>query len=87
MKFHSKKKKNPHLNPKNLFYNLSLKTHACGTVHPWKGLLQEIASAKSKVCGESITMSYDNKIVAHHTLDRKHVTLVSTAYNAQVFFI
>ena len=87
MKFHSKKN-NPHLNPKNLFYNLlSLKTHACGTVHPWKGLPQEIASAKSKVCGESITMNYDNKIVANHTLDRKHVTLISTAYNAQGFFI
>ena len=87
MKFHSKKN-NPHLNPKNLFYNLlSLKTHACGTVHPWKGLPQEIASAKSKVCGESITMNYDNKIAAHHTLDRKHVTLISTAYNAQGFFI
>ena len=28
-------------------------------------------------------MNYDNKIVAHHTLDRKHVTLISTAYNAQ----
>ena len=28
-------------------------------------------------------MNYDNKIVAHRTLDRKHVTLISTAYNAQ----
>ena len=66
-----------------LFYNLSLKTHACGTVRPRKGLSQEIASAKFKVRGESITMNYDNKIVAHRTLDRKHVTLISTAYNAQ----
>ena len=67
-----------------LFYNLlSLKTHACGTVCPQKSLSQEIASAKFKVHGESITMNYDNKIVAHHTLDRKHVTLISTVYNAQ----
>ena len=67
-----------------LSYNLlSLKTHACGTVHPQKGLVQEIASAKFKVRGESITMNYDNKIVSHPTLDRKHVTLISTAYNAQ----
>ena len=65
-----------------LFYNLlPLKTHACGTVHPRKGLPQEIASAKFKVRGESITMNYD-KIVPHRTLDRKHVTLLSTAYNA-----
>ena len=68
-----------------LFYNLlSLETHACGTVHPQKGLPQEIASAKFKVHSESITMNYDdNKIAAHHTLDRKHVTLLSTACNAQ----
>ena len=66
-----------------LFYNLlSLKTHACGTARP-QNLLQEIASAKFKVRGESITMNYDNKIVAHCTLDRKHVTLLSTAYNTQ----
>ena len=66
-----------------LFYNLlSLKTHACGTARP-QNLLQTIASAKFKVRGESITMNYDNKIVAHCTLDRKHVTLLSTAYNTQ----
>ena len=65
---------------------MSLKTHACGTALPGKGLLQEIASAKFKVCDESITMNYDNKIVAHHTLDRIHVTLLSTAYNAQPVF-
>ena len=28
-------------------------------------------------------MNYDNKIVTHRTLDRKHVNLISTAYNAQ----
>ena len=28
-------------------------------------------------------MNYDDKIIAYHTLDRKHVTLLSTAYNAQ----
>ena len=68
-----------------LFYNLlSLKTHACGTVRPQKGLPQEIASAKFKVRSGSITMNYDdNKTVAHHTFDRKHVTLLSTACNAQ----
>ena len=67
-----------------LFYNLlSLKTHACGAVCPRKSLSQEIASAKFKVHGESITMNYDDKIVAHRTLDRKHVTLLSTAYNTQ----
>ena len=67
-----------------LFYNLlSLKTHTCGTVHPRKGLLQEIASAKFKVQGESITMNYDDEIVAHCTLDRKHVTLLSAVYNAK----
>ena len=67
-----------------LFYNLlSLKTHACGTVRPRKGLPQEIASAKFKVHGESITTNCDNKIVAHRALDRKHVTLLSIAYNAQ----
>ena len=67
-----------------LFHNLlSLKTHACGTVRPWKGLPQEIASAKFKVCSESVTMSYEDKIVAYCTLDRKHVTLLSIAYNAQ----
>ena len=68
----------------HLFYNLlSLKTHASGTVCPQKGLLQEIASAKFKVRSESITMNYDDKIVPHHILDRKQVTLLSTAYNAQ----
>ena len=67
-----------------LFYNLlSLKTHACGTACPQNSLLQEIAPAKFKVRGQSITMNYDNKIVAHCTLDRKHVTLLSTAYNTQ----
>ena len=60
-----------------LFYNLLLlKAH---TVCPRKGLPQEIVSAKFKVRGESITMNYDSKIVAHRTLDRKHVTLLSTA--------
>ena len=39
-------------------------------------LLLEIAPAKFKVCSESLTMNYDNKIIAHRTLDRKHVTLV-----------
>ena len=67
-----------------LFYNLlSLKTHTCGTVCPRKGLLQEIALTKFKVCGESITINHDNKFVTHHTHYRKHVTLISTAYNAQ----
>ena len=67
-----------------LFYNLlSRKTHACGPVHPRKGLPQEIASAKFKVQVGSITMNYDDKIVAHHTNDRKHITPLSTAYSAQ----
>ena len=67
-----------------LFYNLlSLKIHACGTVHPQKGLPQEIASAKFKVCGESILMNYDDKIVAHCTLNRRRIPVLSTAYNAQ----
>ena len=57
-----------------LFYNLLLlKIHACGTVHPQKGLPQEIASAKFKVCGESILMNYDDKIVAHCTLNRRRI--------------
>ena len=67
-----------------LFYNLlSLKIHACGTVHPQKGLPQEIASAKFKICGESILMNYDDKIVAHCTLNRRRIPVLSTAYNAQ----
>ena len=67
-----------------LFHNLfSLKTHACGAVCPRKDLPQETALEKFKVRGESITMNYDNKIVAHRTLDRKHVTLISTGYNPQ----
>lgn len=54
-----------------LFYNfLPLKTHACDTAPPRKGLLQETASAKLTVCSESITMNYHhNKIISHGTLD------------------
>ena len=67
-----------------LFYNfLSLKIHVCGTIYPWKGLPQEIASAKFKDCSESTTMNCDNKIVAPHTFDKKHVTFISTACNTQ----
>ena len=67
-----------------LFYNLlALKTHACSTVHPRKGLPQKITSSKFKVHGESITINYDNNIVVHRTLNRKHVTIISTTYNAQ----
>ena len=29
-------------------------------------------------------MNYNNKIIAHHILARKHVTLLSTPYNAQI---
>ena len=44
---------------------------------------QEIVSAKFKVCGVSITMNYDDKLLARCTLDRKYVIPLYTTYNAE----
>ena len=66
-----------------LFYNLlSKNTAVCGTIHiPRKGLPKDICTAKFKKWGEHCIMTYSDKLVAIKLLDRKHVTLFSTAFN------
>ena len=72
-----------------LFYNLLVEedTPAWGTVRPRKGLPKEIVSAKFKQRGEHKIMSYEKQMVAIRILDRKHVTLLSTAHNCKIIDI
>ena len=66
-----------------LFYNLlSKNTAACGTICiPREGLPKDICTAKFKKQGEHCIMTYSDKLVAIKLHDRKHVTLLSTAFN------
>ena len=66
-----------------LFYNLlSKNTAACGTIRiPRKGLPKDICNAKFKKPGEQSIMTYSDKLVVIKFLDRKHMTLLSTAFN------
>ena len=66
-----------------LFYNLFSKNTAdCGTIRiPRKGVPKDICTAKFEKRGEHCIMACSNKLVAIKLLDRKHVTLLSTAFN------
>ena len=66
-----------------LFYNLlSKNTAACGTIRiPRKELPKDICTAKFKKPGEQSIITYSDKLVAIKFLDRKHMTLLSTAFN------
>ena len=73
----------------SLFYNLwKLRTQACGTSRPRKGLPQTILDAKLKAKGDNVTSTYvyngRNIMSALKIRDRKVVTFLSTLHNANL---